>query len=300
VEHYLSATEDSVNRQVDIETKIYDVTLNNSFQFGIDWNHVAEAYAGSLGFGTATLPTAIGSGSSLGNSALGGINNSPSAAASGGSAGAPASLVFNNLNTSAAINALQTQGSVEVVAAPRIRTLNNQTAVVKVGQELPFFSSSSINSQSAGGNQLTTSDTITTVTIGTILSITPQISQDGWVAMDISPVLTSLVQVDTSPDKTATSPQLTDKQASTLVRVRDGTTVMLGGLIQTETDASANKVPVLGSIPVLGQLFTGTYHNKTKNELVILVTPHIVLTDEGSVIYHGVGDDKPAKKGSAN
>jgi len=282
VEHYLEATEQSANRQVDVETKIYDVTLNNQFQFGIDWNHVAAAYGGSLGFGTATLPTAIGSASTgLGNSAIGGLNTTPAINGSG----SPTTLVFKNLNTAAAVTALQTQGRVEVVAAPRIRTLNNQTAMVKVGQELPFFSVTTINSQSSSGNQVTSGDTITTVTIGTILSITPQISQDGWIAMDISPVLTSLEAIETSPNGSATAPQLTDKQASTLVRVRDGTTVVLGGLIQTEKDQNANKVPLLGDIPLLGQLFTGTYHAKAKSELVIFVTPHIVDADENSVKY---------------
>jgi MSHA type pilus biogenesis protein MshL len=291
-EHYLNATEESINRQVDIETKIYDVTLNNAFQFGIDWNHVAEAYQGSLGFGTATLPTAIGSGSTLGNSALGGINTSSTSSSAGTAAN---TLMFQNLNTSAAVTALQTQGSVTVVAAPRIRTLNNQTALVKVGQELPFFSVSTINSQSSSGNQVSSGDTITTVTIGTILSITPQISEDGWIAMDISPVLTSLVQVETSPDKTATAPQLTDKQASTLVRVRNGTTVVLGGLIQTEKDESANSVPVLGEIPLLGKLFSGNYNAMTKNELVIFVTPHIVEAGESSVKYVNPPEKSKAK-----
>lgn len=287
VENYLNATEESINRQVDIEIKIYDVTLNDAFQFGIDWNHVAEAYQGSLGFGTATLPTAIGSGSSLGSSALGGLNTSPAT----GSGSAANTLVFNNMNTAVAITALKTQGSVQVIAAPRIRTLNNQTALVKVGQELPFFSSSSINSPSQSGNLITSSDTITTVTVGTILSITPQISEDGWISMDISPVLTSLEQIDTSPDGTATAPVLTDKQASTLARVRNGTTVVLGGLIQTEKDQSANKVPLLGDIPLLGKLFTGTYNAKTKNELVIFVTPHIVEADERSVEYQEPPED---------
>ena len=283
-EDYLNATEQCINRQVDIEIKIYDVTLNDAFQFGIDWNHVASAYAGSIGFGTTTLPVAIGSGSALGNSSLGGLTTSPA----GGITSSLNSLVFSNMNTSAAITALKTQGNVQVVAAPRIRTLNNQTALVKVGEELPFFAQNTINSQSAGGNQVSSGDTVTTVTVGTILSITPQISQDGWIAMDISPVLTSLVQIDTSPGAgTATAPVLSDKQASTLARVRNDTTVVLGGLIQTEKDQNDTKVPVLGDVPWLGRLFTGTYHAKTKNELVIFVTPHIVESDERSVTYHG-------------
>ena len=294
VGHYLDLTMGIVNRQVDVESKIYDVILNNSSQFGIDWDHVASAYAGSLGFGTATLPVANGS-SSLLPSAVNGINTSLSSQTS--------SLVFQNMNTTAAINALQTQGKVQIVAAPRIRTLNNQTAVVKVGEELPFFTATAINSASSGGNVITSSDSVNTVTLGTILSITPQISEDGWIAMDISPVLTAPGNMESgginvvSPDKTTSAPDLADKQLSTLVRVQDGTTVVLGGLIQTEKDQNETKVPLLGDIPMLGKLFTGLYHANTKNELVIFVTPHIVPTDEVSVRYVEEPEKKSAKSG---
>jgi len=282
VEHYLNVTEEVINRQVDIEAKIYDVSLNGESQFGIDWQHVAEAYAGSLGFGTQTLPVAIGSASSgLGSSSISGVNTSiPTGIMATGN-----SLVFENMNSAAAVTALETQGKVQVVAAPRIRTMNNQTAVVKVGLELPFFSSSSITVPNSTGNLVTDNDTVTTVTVGTILSITPQISTDGWIAMDISPVLTALVADEVSPDGTTTAPELTDKQAYTVARVQNDTTVVLGGLIQTEKDASANQVPVLGSIPLLGKLFTGNYHASSKNELVIFVTPHIVEANEVSVKY---------------
>src|ERR1017187_2789828 len=258
VEHYLMVTEHNINRQVDIEAKIYDVTLNDQFQYGIDWNVVAQYYEqstlgplGSLGsLGVSALPTSIGSGS-LGSPTL--------------------SMLFTNfsivdknqhpvpINTGAAIQALQTQGTVDVLAKPRIRALNNQMALIKVGQELPFFSVSYVNSQSSSGNQTISGDIITTITVGTILSITPQISEDNWIAMDVSPVLTSLVAGDTSPDKTATSPVLDTKQASALVRVRNDMTVILGGLIQTEKDNNNNKVPLLGDIPFLGKaLFSGT------------------------------------------
>ena len=212
--------------------------------------------AGGLGYGANTLPQAIG-GQSLGT---------PSAM----------TLVFTNFNTSAAVNALQQQGKVQVVSKPRIRTLNNQTALVKVGTETPFFSQTFQSQQSQSGNITTSGDQITTVTVGTILSITPQIAEDGYISLDISPVLTSLVRTERSPAGTATAPVLDTKQASTLVRVRDGLTVVIGGLIQDETAKSKRKVPLVGDIPLLGQLFTGTFTSKTKKELVIFVTPHVV------------------------
>jgi type II secretory pathway component GspD/PulD (secretin) len=108
------------------------------------------------------------------------------------------------------------------------------------------------------------------------LSITPQVSEDDWISLDISPVLTSLVNTETSPSKTATAPILDTKQASTLVRVRDGTTIVLGGLIQTTKARNENKIPLLGDIPGLGRLFTGTFRFNEKKELVIFITPRIV------------------------
>jgi MSHA type pilus biogenesis protein MshL len=265
VEAYLRTLDGTVQRQVEIEAKIYEVILSDQFQFGIDWVHVAEAYGGAMGFGGATLPVAIGSGA-LQPSALNGL----------GSFTSLSTLVFSNFNSSAAVQALQSQGRVEVVSKPRIRTLNNQTAMIKVGTEMPFFSQTLSQFQSQSGPTTTSGDQVTTVTVGTILSITPQISDDNWISMDISPVLTSLVSTEKSPSRTATAPKLDTKQASTILRVRDSTTVVLGGLIQTEIAKNQRKVPLMGDVPLLGKLFTGTYNAKQKKELVIFVTPTIM------------------------
>jgi MSHA biogenesis protein MshL len=295
VEAYLTGVRDNVHRQVDIEAKLYNVTLNDQFQFGIDWVHVAEAYGGSLGFGGATLPVATG-GAQLLDSTIGGINHiglvGTSASTTPG--GNPASLVFQNLNTSAAVNALAQQGTVEVISTPHIRALNNQTALMKVGEEVPFFNTSTtiIPGTTAGTSTVLQQTIVNSITIGTILSITPQISPDDWISLDISPVLTSLKAIITAsgggvgstnssaaaPASTTgtTAPDLDTKQASTLVRVRDGNTVVLGGLIQTQKAKNDTKVPILGDIPLLGKLFTGTFRFNQKVELVIFVTPRIV------------------------
>ena len=180
-----------------------------------------------------------------------------------------------------------------MISKPRVRTLNNQTALIKVGEDKPFFNTSSIIQQT-GTIQPTTQDNtiVSSVTIGTILSLTPQISDDGWVSLDISPVLTSLIATVYAPaagssssgNQTSgtTAPDLETKQATTLVRVRDGSTIVLGGLIQTQVAKQLNKIPLLGDIPYLGKLFTGTFDYKQKQELVIFVTPHIIRDDEVS------------------
>src|SRR5213075_1853179 len=172
---------------------------------------------------------------------------------------------------------------------PRIRTLNNQTALIKVGEEVPFFNTTTtfLPGTIAGTSTVLQQTIVSSITIGTILSITPQVSDDDWISLDISPVLTSLKSIQTfgslggtgsggGGNSAATAPDLDTKQASTLVRVRDGTTVVLGGLIQTQKSKSEKKIPLLSDIPWLGKLFTGTLTFNTKKELVIFVTPHIV------------------------
>jgi MSHA type pilus biogenesis protein MshL len=255
IERFLNMVGTNIHRQVEIEAKLYDVTLNKGFQFGIDWQRITETAAGAATYGASTLPQAIGN-RNLGSSAL--------------------IMKWTNLNTKVLVDALEKQGKVEVISKPRIRTLNNQTALIKVGTEQPFFSQSYVQQQSQSGNVTSSGDTITTVTVGTILSITPQISEDGWISLEISPVLSRLLGREISPSKTATAPILDSKQASSIVRVRDGTTVVMGGLIETESAKNENKVPLLGDIPFVGKLFTGTYSAHSKTELVIFVTPHLV------------------------
>jgi MSHA biogenesis protein MshL len=286
VESYLSGVDSSVHRQVEIEAKLYTVTLGDQFQFGVDWVHMAQAYGGTLGFGGATLPVANG-GSQLGDSALGGINQFPFIGTSSSTTpGANlTTLVFSNFNTAAAVNALSQQGKVEVISTPRIRTLNNQTAMIKVGEEVPFFNTSTTLVPNGTSGTISEQQTIvSSITVGTVLTITPQISENNWVSLDIAPLLTTLKSIATfsgngggsGTSTGATAPDLDTKQASTLVRVRDGTTIVIGGLIQTQEAKNNTKVPILGDIPLLGKLFTGTFRFKQRQELIMFVTPHII------------------------
>ena len=258
VDEYLKTANETMHRQVEIEAKLFDVSLGDQFQFGIDWVRVTETAANSTTFGASTLPVAIGS-SSLGSSAL--------------------TMVFSNASTRAIVDALATQGKVEVISKPRIRTLNNQTALIKVGQERPFFSTSTTYLTGTSQSTPVQDSSYQMVTFGTILAITPQISADGWIVLEISPVLSRWEGTEKTGNPLTgqtTAPIMNTKQASSLVRVSDGSTVVMGGLIETETSRSQRKVPVLGDIPLLGYLFTGTFNAKLKRELVIFVTPHLI------------------------
>jgi MSHA biogenesis protein MshL len=257
---YLNSLQQTVHRQVDIEARLYDVTLNDHSEFGIDWEQVIETSGGALGIaGMSTVARP-----------LGGFDLSP----------ATFTLAFENSQSSVLMKALQEQGEVRVISKPRLRTLNNQTALIKVGTEVPFFQNQSTivpgGGTTAGASAVIEQDSVISVTVGTILAITPQISDDDWVTLDISPVLTSLLETKLSPNRSTTAPVLDIKQASTLIRVRSGCTIALGGLIQTESARHRRKIPGLGDIPWLGRLFQGDFDARRKKELVMFITPRVV------------------------
>ncbi len=258
VASYLEGMEQTVHRQVSIEAKLYDVILNDQFQLGVDWQHAVQSFGGKL--------TMAGTPSLL--SAGGAFDLKPNAFSAG----------FQNDNTKILLQALKEQGEVRVISKPTIRTLNNQTALIKVGAETPFFTRNSVflPGNTAGATTTIQEDQVTTVTVGTVLAITPQVAPDDWITLDISPVLTSLVETRLSPSRTTTAPVLDIKQASTLIRVRSGETAVMGGLIQNESSQTTRKVPLLGDIPLLGKLFQGKVEGNRRRELIIFVTPKLV------------------------
>ncbi|MCC6233095.1 MAG: secretin N-terminal domain-containing protein [Verrucomicrobiales bacterium] len=258
VRKYVDSLSNSVARQVEIRARIFDVTLRDQFQFGIDWEHAAQAFGGVATTGGSTIVASPVGGAMVRDSAL--------------------SFLFENSDTSVILKALQEQGEVNVVSQPRIRVVNNQTAMIKVGTETPFFTSRTtfIPGSSSGTTTSLQEEEVSTITVGTILSITPQISSNEWVTLDIAPVLTSLVETVISPSETTTAPVLDIKQASTLVRCKNGTTIVIGGLMQDEKGTTLRKVPLVGDIPLLGHLFRGRHDYKSKRELVISITPAIV------------------------
>jgi len=181
----------------------------------------------------------------------------------------------------AVIHALQQQGQVKTVAQPKLRALNNQTAFIKVGQDRPFFRLQQSTTYQQGGtttpvNQTQESFSVSTITIGTILAITPQIDGDGVVTLDVLPAITRLQAIVTSPDGRQTAPVTEVKQASTIVRLRDGETAVIGGLISEDSGDSTRAVPVLGAVPVVGRVFRSKATLSNRTELVIFLTPRLV------------------------
>jgi len=261
--NYLKQIKRTLHLQVDLEAQIYEVIFDSEYHFGIDWQNVMgslEKWAISSGGLSAAIPSSR----LVVDNPFGGL-----------SPGAPAlSLAITKDETKVVIDALKQQGQLEVVSQPRIRTLNNQAALIKVGTDKPFFRRTVVTTTSTA-SQTTENVQVESITIGTVLALTPQISEDGWITMDISPVITRLVQSVQGPNQ-STAPEVDIKQTSSLVRIRENTTVIIGGLIQNEHHKTQRKVPLLGDIPILGYPFRGVFDNKRRTELVIFITPTIV------------------------
>jgi len=254
VSQFLVNVRQSLYRQVEIQARIYEVTLRDDYSLGLNWNKIE--FDGVNGGGSIGLTNII-------TAAAGGF---PVKAAT-------AAISFADGSFDGVLEALHEQGEVKVVSQPRILTLNNQPALIKVGTDQSFFSATTTIGTSGTGNTVT--EQVRTVTSGLVLSVTPQISHDGWIMMDVSPIITTLTDTVTSTNG-STAPVIDVKQSGGLVRVRDGEMVIIGGLIQDQLAETERTVPVLGDIPWLGRLFKGTYQVKRKTELVIFLTARIM------------------------
>lgn len=250
---FLAKIRRALYRQVAIEARIYEVNLNDDYSLGINWNKIN--FDGTNGLITL---------SNIVTAPFGGFV----------AKAATASASFKKGSVDVIIEALREQGELRVVSQPRVITLNNQPALIKVATDEAFFTQTVVQGTAGTGNIVT--EQARSVSVGLVLSVTPQVSEDGWIMLDITPIISRLREIRQSPQNTATAPVVDVKQSSTLVRLRNGDMVIIGGLIQDQASQTERKVPWLGEIPWLGRLFSGTYTVKRKSELVILLSAKIV------------------------
>jgi MSHA biogenesis protein MshL len=266
MESYLRRVLQRVGRQARISVKVVEVDLNNQSKAGIDWN-VAGASFGRI---ANTAVSLVGASTATGGTAqIGSIMLNPDTFT--GTIGIG--------GVQAAISALSEQGTVHVESKPEVSALNNQTAFVQVSEDQPFFSRTSTTTINAGGVTqagtqpiVNTNYSESTVSFGNVLEITVQIADDLTTKLSLSPAMTELKGTVTSPDGQETAPITDTKRARTTVTLRNHETAVVGGFI-TETVADDKRgIPVLSSVPVLGNAFTTTEKAKTRTELVFLVT----------------------------
>jgi general secretion pathway protein D len=186
-------------------------------------------------------------------------------------------FVLSGANYTILLQALQTDNKVKVLATPRVFTSNNQTADIEIVTQVPY-----ISGQLIGNFTPTVSNTVQYLNIGFLLNVTPRITRNGLVTIDVQQEASNLLGFDVLGTGTnaVSAPRVDDRYADTEVTIQDGQTVAIGGLIQDATTLKINKIPVLADIPVIGQFFRSRENIGNRVELMLFLTPHVVSTVE--------------------
>ena len=265
IREFLKASEQVVQRQVVLEARILEVSLSDEYQQGINWNQIVED-SGSTQF---VFSTTAGTFGNQITAALGGIT----------------SLSFLNEDFSGVLNLLSTQGNVQVLSSPRVTATNNQKAVIKVGDDEYFVTEvSNQNTITSGTTTVTPNIELTPFFSGIALDVTPQIDEQGGVLLHVHPSVIETEEqekVITLNEERFVLPlaQSNIRESDTVIHAKSGEIVVIGGLMQSIVSERNSKTPVLGSIPLLGELFTSRNEVETKKELVILLKPTVVGPD---------------------
>jgi general secretion pathway protein D len=238
---------DVVPMQVLLEAAIAEVTLTNDLQYGVQYFFNKGRNQAVLS--NATLPIAA---------ALPGFAYTFSAGA----------------NIVAILSALESVTQVDVVSAPEVMVVNNQTATLQVGDQVPIATQSAVSVITSGAPVV---NTIQYRDTGVTLKVTPRVNQGGTVMMDVSQEVSDVSQTSSS---TLNSPTINQRKITSTIAVHDGETIAIGGLISDSRTKNSSGIPILSDIPVLGSLFSTKGNQGTRTELVVLITPHVIENAE--------------------
>jgi MSHA type pilus biogenesis protein MshL len=263
VQQYLDRVMQSAQRQVLIEATIVEVSLKDQYRAGIDWS---KALQNATGWSIKTL--------SGGTNALAGTLT-PFIQAT-----------YTNTGSngfSAAIDLLESFGKTKVLSSPKLMALNNQTALLKVVNNLVYFTVKADTNQNANNTTTTFTTTPQTVPVGVVMSVLPQINENGMVSLTVRPTISRQVGVvqDPNPDLkkqdiSNSVPVIEVREMESLLQVRSGQTVILGGLIQDDSDNARDGLPVLSRPEGIGALFGQHERINSQTELVIFLRPTVV------------------------
>lgn len=281
----------SVRRQVMIEATIAEVQLSRNYQQGIDWQRLR---ADGTGFSLTQASPGVLTGTGTAGSVLSAINQVPSgtlpalSTASGNTIGSLFVLGYRNsgqaaVNFAAAVKLLESFGNVKVLSSPKLSVLNNQTAVLNVGSQIVYFKVNANTTTSSTGIAQTTVDTTPqTASVGLLMSVTPQIGEDGSVMLTVRPSISRVTRFRQDPNPQIPAgvqnlvPEIERREMESAMRVADGEIAVLGGLMQDGVDDREDGVPGLSGLPLLGKLFSYRNEATTKSELVIFLRPVVI------------------------
>ena len=265
VREFLGVSQERMQRQVILEAKILEVTLSDGYQQGIDWSNMSASIGNSgsilVDRNPAKLPLdAIGT-------LLGGQTN----------------VTFSDGNFKAVMNFMATQGDLNVLSSPRITAANNQKSVIKVGTDEYFVTELSSNAGNGENSNAVPEVELTPFFSGISLDVTPQIDNKGNVFLHVHPAVIEveeeIKQLNLGGDFQNIQLPLAKssiRESDSVIRAKDGDVVVIGGLMKQQNLEQVSKVPFLGDVPALGNLFRNINNVTQKTELVILLKPTVV------------------------
>ena len=271
VDNYLKTLQISVNRQVIIEAKIVEVRLNDQFQAGINWTSLIDLSGGSREIASGVFGTGLAA-------PFNNINN-----ADADVLGSVFALEAHIGDFTALLELLKNQGDVQVLSSPRVSTVNNQKAIIKVGTDEYFVTDLDVDTDIADGVSNQSADvTLTPFFSGVALDVTPQIDEEGGITLHVHPAISEVTQdnkevsVSTQTEFNLPLAMSTIRESDTIIRATNGQVVVIGGLMQDLVQDNLSSTPFLGDLPVLGHMFRQTRKTSVKTELVILLRPFVV------------------------
>ena len=245
---------DKKDKEVLIEAKIVQVELTDSYSMGIDWeklipnaSHDMVHLTNNFSLPTATSPVSVAQIGTLGRD-----------------------------DYQIVLQMIATLGKSRILSNPQIAVVNNQEASILVGSTTPYVTSSTTTP--ATGSPVT-AESVNFIDTGVKLHVTPIIHDDGYISMKIKPEVSNTSPIPLTTADGNQIPIVNTSEVQTTIRVKDGVTIIIGGLIKDELQNTKNKIPVLGDLPMVGKAFRNETRSSVKTEIVIFLTPHIISGD---------------------
>jgi general secretion pathway protein D len=299
VQEYLDLVLSNARRQVIIEATIAEVSLSDAYQQGINWQSLRtlrrDAVNRTSGFSAAQNQTGL----------TGGAVPNPYASASGSFTTPPGTFAFllnyvaPGLGLSSTLSLLETFGKVKVLSSPKISVLNNQTAMLKVVDNYVYFQIKNDSTTTTTGTTNNFTSTAQSVSIGLVMSVTPQISENGTILLNVRPTISSLkgTKTDPTPNLGVANlvPEIQTREMESMLRLSDGEVAVMGGLMEDKINYTTNQVPGLGDVPLVGNFFLNRRDTTTKTELVIFLKPTIIRDPSMDGDYRSFRSQLPGK-----
>lgn len=281
VANYIEILKERLHRQVLIDVSIISVSLASTNKTGVDWSKFSLGFKSSTIFNNSNqgslqhtvLPTDTSGVQNVFTSGVSGVTN------------------LNNLTVindgifsiTGLIDFLASNGETKVISSPKVLTMNNQQALITIGDNINYRvpEESTSTSSTTPGASLATTYTNYSIFIGVLLNITPEISETNEIILRINPSVSNFKYADDDArredgDAREIAPDTSEKKLSTVVKVKDGSTIILGGLIANSKGKDNSKVPLLGDIPIIGEAFKHSADTISASELVFVITPRII------------------------